>query len=231
MKDIINTSIFRFLCFCVRAISLKYRVCPSAENQSEDIPVVYVVHHQNLRGPILSIAWFRIPVRLWVLSVFTDRRACYQQFYDYTLTQRLGLSKGLAACLAFPLSFCVSGIMRVIRAIPVFRGSRAIVQTFKQSITALINGENLLICPDIDYANKSFHIGEMHDGFLDLERYYFKRMGRHLSYVPLVISKEDQCIYVGNSIYFREEDDFKVEKAKVYERLKQEFSRLEKFNG
>lgn len=231
MKEIIYTRIYHFLRFCVRVIFSNYRICPSTENHTKGTPVVYVVHHQNLRGPILCLAWLRIPVRLWVLDVFADQRACYRQFYDYTFTQRLGIPKGLAACLAFPLSFCVSGIMRVIRAIPVFRGSRAIVKTFKQSLTALINGENLMICPDIDYTNKSPHMGEMYVGFLDLERYYFKRTGCHLPYVPLFINKDDRCIYEGNSIYYSEEEDFKKEKIKVYERLKQEFSRLEKLKG
>jgi hypothetical protein len=170
-------------------------------------------------------------MRLWVLSVFSDRRTCFRQFYDYTFTKRLGIPKGLAACLAFPLSFCVTGIMRVIGAIPVFRGSRAIAQTFKQSLTALMRKENLLICPDIDYMNPSPHMGEMYDGFLDLERYFYKRTSHHLPFVPLFLSKHEHCIYEGNAVFFKGEDDFKQEKIKVYERLKEEFARLEKLRG
>lgn len=226
MKDFINKSIFRFLRFCVRVFSSRYRVCPSNEKERIE-PVVYVVHHQNLRGPILSLAWLNIPLRLWALSVFSDQRTCFRQYYDYTFTQRLGMPKGIAALIAFPVSFCVSGIMQVIRAIPVFRGSRAIANTFRQSITALINGENLLISPDIDYSDSSANMGEMYDGFLDLERYYLKQTGHHLAFVPLHISKRKHCIYEGKAVYFTTEGDFKREKAKVYDRLRQEFARLE----
>jgi hypothetical protein len=33
-------------------------------------PAVYVVHHQNLKGPLLGMAWFPVAVRPWVLNVF-----------------------------------------------------------------------------------------------------------------------------------------------------------------
>lgn len=229
MIDLINKSIFYFIRFCIRCFSPNYRVCQSNENQNEaEAPVVYVVHHQNMRGPILSIVWFNIPVRLWVLSAFSDQRMCFRQFYDYTFTQRWGIPKGLAAIIAYPLSFGISGIMQGMGAIPVFRGSRAIVKTLQQSLTALINGENLLISPDIDYTNPSPYMGEMYDGFLDLERYYLKRTGHHLAFIPLFISKREHCIYEGKAVYYNTGDDFISEKANVYDRLKQEFSRLEK---
>ncbi|AHF06488.1 glycerol acyltransferase [Desulfitobacterium metallireducens DSM 15288] len=232
MNDKISKNIYKFSRFCIRCFSSRYRVCLSEKNINDTgIPVVYVVHHQNLRGPILSIAWLNIPVHLWVLSVFSDQRTCFRQFYDYTFTQRRGIPKGLAAVIAYPVSVWVSGIMQGMNAIPVFRGSRAIAKTFNQSLKALINGENLLICPDIDYTDPGPHMGEMYDGFLDLERYYIKRTGHHLAFIPLYISKREHCIYEGKAVYFHTVGDFKNEKKNVYDRLMQEFSRLENRYG
>lgn len=222
MKDI-NKIIFRLCRFCARCFIPRYRVCPSTRTVA---PAVYVVHHQNMSGPIVSMVWFNKPVRLWVLSVFCDQSTCFRQFYDYTFTKRFGLPKALAAVIVFPVSFFVSGLMKVIRAIPVFRGSKSIVKTFRQSIAALTQGQSLLISPDVDYTETDSNMGEMYNGFLDLEKYYLKQTGNHLAFVPLHISKREHCLYEGEAVYFNTEDDFKQEKVKVYDRLLEEFTRL-----
>ena len=126
------------------------------------------------------------------------------------------MPKALAAAIAFPLSFCISGLIPSIREIPVYRGSKAILKTFRQSVQALSEGENLLICPDIDYTDTSSSMGEMYHGFLNLEKYYFKKTGSHLAFVPVHISKRRHCIYMGEAICFKTENDFKQEKIKVY---------------
>jgi hypothetical protein len=173
------------------------------------------------------MAWFDKPVHLWVLSVFYDRIECFRQYYRYTFTKRFGWPKLLSAIVSAPLSIFVPALMKSMDVIPVFRGSRNIVKTFSQSIGALLDGENLLISPDIEYANKNSNIGQMYDGFLYLEKYYVKKTGRHIPYIPLHIDWDRHCIVEGNPVYFAGCDDFKTGKTKVYERLRQEFSRLE----
>ena len=216
---------FRFCRFCVRCLTPRYRVRPANESVA---PAVYIVQHRNLRGPIVSMIWFNSPVRLWVLSVFCSQNACFRQYYDYTFTKRFGMPKMLAFIAAFPLSFCIPGLIRLIRAIPVFRGSKAIVQTLKESITTLSDGENLLLCPDVDYTDTGSDIGEMYKGFLVLEKYYMKQTGKHLAFVPLYISKPKHCIYTGEPVYFNSDVSFGQEKLKVHDRLKQEFFRLKR---
>ena len=223
MRNIIYHSVFRFCRFCARCFTPRYRVCPPNVTVT---PVVYVVHHQNLRGPIISMVWFNKPIRPWVLSVFCDQNTCFRQFYDYTFTKRFRMPKVIAAVIAFPLSFCVSGLMHWIRAIPVFRGSKAIVKTFRQSISALTEGQSLLICPDIEYTDTGSSMNEMYHGFLDLEKNYRKQTNRHLAFVPLHISESKHCIHIGEAIYFNTVDDIRSEKIRVFDRLKQEFSCL-----
>ena len=191
-------------------------------------PVVYIVHHQNLKGPFFCMAWFPILIRLWVLDSFFEQNNCYHQYVDYTFTKRFDMPKLLAICIAFPLSFGVSKLLQSSRSIPVFRGSKDIAKTIRSSVSALIDGESLLICPDVDYSDKSFNMGDMHDGFLNLEKYYWKETGYHLAFIPLCISKCKHRIYVQEAVYFQGKTDFKQEKAKVSQRLKQELSNLEK---
>jgi len=231
MNDVAKNYIFKLCRFIFRCFTPHYRICYTTKHLEE--PAVYLVHHQNLKGPLLSMAWFDRHIRPWVLSVFCKQSSCFRHYYEYTFTKRFGMPKFLAAVVVYPLSFCVSALMNVIRAIPVYRGSKDILKTFKESINALIGGHNILISPDIDYTSKSTTIGELYKGFLNLERLYFEKTGKHLAFVPLHIKKSEKCILVGKPVYFNtnnctNKDGFKKEKEQAYARLKQEFLHLEK---
>lgn len=219
--------IFRALRFFARCLTPYYRVY-NAGNTELFPPAVYIVHHQNLRGPLTCMIWFNKPLIPWVLSVFCSFKECFHQYYSYTFTKRFRMPKLPAAIIAFPAACFATGLMKLIQAIPVFRGTRNITNTFKQSVLALTKGQNILICPDVDYSNNSNHLGEIYLGFLNLDKYYMKQTGCHIPFVPLQIRKEKHGIYIGKTIYFREGKGFKEERAEVHKLLKEEFLRLEK---
>lgn len=224
MKNIKQSVTFKFARFLFRCFTPHYNVYRTHKVPD---PAVYIVHHQNMHGPVTSMAWFDKHVRLWVLNAFCSIRSCFHQYYHYTFTKRYGMPKFVAAIAALIPSLLVPKLMHAMKAIPVFRESRDIVKTFKQSISALIDGQNILLCPDIDYTDTSYNIGEMYTGFLDLEKYFLKQTGKHLAFVPLHICDADHGIYVGQAVYFSGEDTFRQEKERVYNLLKQEFSHLE----
>ncbi len=183
-------------------------------------PAVYVVHHQNLKGPLLGMAWFPVAVRPWVLNVFFSQRACFDQYYHYTFTQRLKIPKILAASLAWPLSFFISSLIHSMRAIPVHRDSAAVITTFRESLRALVSGESLLLAPDIDYADDRAEVGDLYDGFLDLERFYQRKTGQHLPFIPLQLDHSNRQIVSGKPLYFPDTIPFQKAKPDLYQRLK-----------
>jgi len=211
-----NKLIFKTCRLSIRIFTKHYQICNS---ENLVTPAVYVVHHQNLRGPIISMAWLDIPIRPWVLSVFCNQRACLKHYYNYTFTKRFDMTSVIAAVIAFPLSFLVSATMKSMQAIPVFRSTKDIMKTFDQSISALVNGQNLLISPDIDYTDKSSKMGDIYKGFLNLDKYYKKQTGKHIVFIPMRIDNEKHCISIGKKIYLNDGDNFKAEKEKVYKCL------------
>jgi hypothetical protein len=223
-EHLMSPAVFRFFAFLARRITRRYQIC---EEQPIESPAVYLVHHQNLRGPVLTMLWFKKTLRPWVLSVFCDRAACFKQYYDYTFTKRMGYPRLLARILAWLSSRWVSGMMPQLRAIPVFRGSKAIIRTFRQSLAALLAGEDLLICPDIDYTDKNPAMGDMYRGFLLLDRFFQRTTGRHLAFVPLHISVKPRCIHVGRPVAFPADKPYREEQTNVYDQIVREFQRLE----
>ena len=166
------------------------------------------------------MAWFPVAVRPWVLNVFFSQRACFDQYYHYTFTQRLKIPKVLAAILAWPLSFIIAGVMHSMRAIPVHRETAAVITTFRESLAALSAGESLLLAPDIDYADDRTEVGDLYDGFLDLERFYQRKTGQHLPFIPLQIDHPNRQIVCGEPLYFPDSIPFRKAKPDLYQRLK-----------
>lgn len=190
-------------------------------------PTVFIVHHQNLRGPITTMAWFDRALRPWVLSAFCARETCFRQFCDYTFTQRYHYRRASAAALAYPISFLVPALMNSMRALPVYREPRETIKTFRQSLAALQAGQSLLISPDVNYADSSETIGELYEGFLSLEKYYQRETGLHVPFVPLHIDVPGRRILVGQSFRFRDDIPFKEAKSEASRKIRTEMQRLE----
>lgn len=176
--------------FCRWVVSIFYRKYSVDKVGEFDGPVVYVSHHQNMHGPIVTLLSFPKHLHLWALHVFFDKKVCFKQYSEFTFTKRFGLPKLLAKMIAFPISRFIPKLVHSGKAIPVYRGSRSIMDTFKQTIHVLKRGESVIIFPNIDYSSSSANVGDLYDGFLFIEKYYNRETGKHICFVPLYASKK-----------------------------------------
>ena len=208
--------VFKIARGAVRLVYPKYKV--SLPNRRSG-PIVYVSHHQNFFGPFILMLWLPISVRLWVFHMFFHRETGFEQLYGFTFTKRFGLKPWLAKCLSVPLAAAFSAFYQSARAIPVYRNSKKVIHTFKESVQALKRDEPLLIFPAIDYADDSSGTKDLYSGYLYIEKYYYKATGRHVNFVPLFAGKESKTIWAGEAIQFRESQDFKEELIVVNEKI------------
>ena len=208
----------RFVRRCIARFS-HWRTIVCGGGTLPDAPAVYVVHHQNLYGPIHAVALLPVEAHLWVFHPFYDRKVCFDQFYGYTFTQRFGWPRPLAWTISRLLALVVPGIMHGIGAIPVYRNSRQIVETMASSRQALTNGESIMICPDTDYSSSTDETGTIYQGFLRLERDYYRQTGRHLPFVPVIVSKSGKTISMGDPVLFEDGRSFKEQQDEVAHKL------------
>lgn len=207
----------------VRVFKPKY----TAEiNHKTDEPVVYISHHQNLFGPFTTLLWFPITLRCWILNVFLDKEDCYKQYADYTFSKRFGWHQFIANIAAWMVSRFVPPLLNSGKGIPVFRGSKKILKTFQISVTALEQGENVVIFPDVEYSDSSAEVKDLYDGFLYLEKYYYKKTGKHVNFVPLFVSRNMKKIVTAEPISFRDEEDFSSERKIVMEKIQDKLNEL-----
>ncbi|MEA4823124.1 MAG: hypothetical protein VB111_03310 [Clostridiaceae bacterium] len=178
-------------------------------------PCVYICSHHNLNGPVMTLTFLGFPVHAWALHVFLDRKSCRKQYAEYTFSKRFGMPKPVADTLAWAASGVVSGLIRSMGSIAVWRGSSKIHTTFRESMDALKKGESILIFPDIEYSAENEGIGAMYEGFLLLGRMYARAEGKGLQFVPLYCDGRTKRIVQGDAVMFRPDVPYKEEIERV----------------
>lgn len=178
-------------------------------------PAVYVCRHCDNDGPIITMVNLPLPIHPWSYHVWCDEKECFKQCVDYTFTVRYGWSKWKAKLTAALIAKPFVTLVRSAGSIPVYRNSLKVRETFKESVDALKKGESILIFPDVDYTSHMGDPGVLYDGFLMLERLYFKETGKHLRFVPMHINAQEKKLMLGHAIAFRNDVPFKEEKERV----------------
>lgn len=189
-------------------------------------PTVYVSHHQNMVGPLSILVWLKYYLRTWVLSVFMSQEETYEHYVNYTFTKKKGWPKFLAKLVAWPASYIIPWLVKSARTIPVYRGSRKIIDTFKISVDALLNDEDILIFPDVDYSDDSTETSEIYEGFLHLEKYYYRKTKKHLTFIPIFSDSKKREVRSGKSIQFTGDKKFIEERREIANQLQEELNRL-----
>lgn len=209
----------------LRLFTPRFEIEPIPEYEG---PVVFISHHQNLKGPYYIHLWLSdfYFMRTWVFSDLYDQEECYDHYVNYTFTKRFGMPEFLAKILAYPASHYVSNLMKSGRGIPVYRKSRKIINTFKETAQAMKNGENILIFPDVDYSSDEGGVSELYEGFLNIEKYYYRSTGRHVNFVPLLAVEDSRKIVNGPPIRFDEGKKFIDQRTEKAEELQTTMNQL-----
>lgn len=207
--------LFRLCRFIVRLVYPKFEI----ETTIPTKPVVYISHHQNLFAPFIVLLWYPHFIRPWILNVFFNQKECYNQYVNYTFTKRFKMKPFFAKIIALPISIFISKLMQSGKGIPVYRGSRNIMNTIKLSVQSLKNFNSIAIFPSVDYTNSINENSELYEGFLFLEKYFFKETQEHITFIPLHVSKKKRLIIQGEPVQFSGEIPFHQERAEIAHKL------------
>lgn len=183
-----------------------------------EAPAVYVAHHRNLSGPVHALALLPDMPRPWVLHQFLEKKECFEQYYGFTFRKRFGWPQFLAWPAAAALSCVVPAVLRSFGAIPVYRGLHKARGMMDETVAALLRGENILLCPDVDYDSSDDATGEIYKGFLQLEKLYHEKTGGHVRFVP-VFCGHSKCILTGEPVCFADGASFRAQRDEVARQL------------
>lgn len=165
-------------------------------------PCVIIARHLNNYGPCAVYLFTPAEFHLWGYYVFLGKETMYKQLSEYTFPTRMHLTGWPCRALARMMSWFVPGLLRQIGVLPVYRGMKTVLKTMDLSVDVLEKGENVLIMPDVDYVNESESMGKLYTGFAHLGKFYYRRTGKCLRFVPMNVSKSKGIMRIGEGIVY-----------------------------
>lgn len=189
-----------------------------------DEPAVIVGNHCQLHGPIACELYFPGQHDIWTAGQMMKLKEvpayAFQDFWSQKPKYTHWFYK-LAAYAIAPLSVCIFNSAGTIGVYHDFR----IISTFKQTVSKLQEGGNVIIFPEFDekYNNILYNF---HDKFIDVARFYYKKTGKELSFVPMYIAPRLKKLYLGVPIQFSAVAPMEQERQRIRTHLMDEITKI-----
>lgn len=182
------------------------------ENLSEE-PCIIAANHTQMNGPIAGELYFPGDRAIWCAGEMMELKKVPDYAYADFWSKKPKCIRWFYRILSYviaPISVCV---FNNAHTIAVYRGQK-IIQTFRQTQTALEQGKNVVIFPEHEVPHNHI-VYEFQEGFVDVARRYYKVTGKELSFVPMYIAPKLKTMYLGKPIAFRSENPIGEERKRI----------------
>ena len=211
MEDKKTPWLYKVIRWLVWLFSPKYKLVGAEKLPDE--PCVIVGNHSQMYGPIAGELYMPGKHCVWCAGEMMHREEvsayAYQDFWS-------GKPKGIRwfykilSHLITPL--CVL-IFNSAHTVPVYHDTR-LITTFRESIAKLKEGYSMVIFPEhYDEHNNIVH--DFQDKFIDLARFYYKKTGTELSFVPLYVAPRLDTLFFGEPMRFRADAPIEEERKRL----------------
>mgnify|MGYP001166964746 CR=1 FL=1 len=204
----------------------------------QDTSIIFTCNHGELWGPIVSNLFIPFSFRPWVI----DEIAVPDQSSTYLYNNTIKRQRWIPERLKWPATRLVTRflkwVMRSIDSIPVYRDNpRALVNTFRETASAMEAGDNILIFPenpnDPDQEQAGYlreGIGEFFSGFAMAAQIYHQRTGKCAQFYPIYADKKQHTLTFGQMTRY-DPDNPGDEKQRIANHLRQEMLRMAGLEG
>ena len=191
--------------------SPKYKLV-GTENLPQE-PCVIVGNHSHMYGPVAGEIYIPGDHYVWCAGQMMHREEvadyAFQDFWSGRPKRTHWFYRRLSRAIV-PLSVL---IFNNAHTIPVYHDTR-LITTYRESIEILRQGASMVIFPECyDEHNNIVH--GFQDKFIDLARFYYKKTGKELSFVPLYVAPKLKTLFFGKPIRFRADVPIAEERARI----------------
>jgi len=214
--------LFKIIIYLLRIFYPKMEVV-GLENLPDE-PCIIVGNHAQIHGPVACELYFPHYYYTWCAAPMMKLKEvpsyAYQDFWSQKPRLLRPLFK-LASYIIAPLSVL---IFNNARTIAVYKDNR-VLRTFRQSIAMLQSKNNVVIFPEHDKKHNNI-IYDFQEGFVDVARFYHKRTGKQLYFVPLYISPKLKKMCLGKPVKFSYAAPAVQERRRICDYLMSEITNL-----
>ncbi len=207
--------LYRLIRYLVWLFSPKYRM-EGKENLPEE-PCVFVGNHCQAYGPIAAELYTPGKHYVWCVGELMEKEEvaayAYKDFWSGKPKRSQWFYK-LLSHLITPLSVL---IFNSAHTIPVYHDAR-LIGTYRTSIERLKEGNSMVIFPE-HYEEHNNIVHDFQDKFIDLARFYYKKTGVELSFVPFYLAPRLKTIFFGKPIRFRAGEPIQKERRRICDEL------------
>ena len=198
MDDKKTTRIYRVLRFFIRLFSPKYTLRGTEHLPAG--PCVIVGNHSQMFGPIAAELYTPGKHDVWCAGEMMTWKEvpayAYRDFWSKKPRAFRWFYKLLSYAIT-PLAVC---LFNNAHTVPVYHDTR-LITTYRRSIERLEAGSSIVIFPEhYDEHNNIVH--DFQDKFVDLARFYYKKSGKELLFVPVYIAPQLSLMCFGEPVRF-----------------------------
>lgn len=215
MEDKKTPWLYKVIYFLVWLFSPKYKIVGAEKLPKE--PCVIVGNHSQMYGPIAAEIYTPGKHYVWCAGELMNKDEAadyaYRDFWSNKPESVRWFFKLLSRLIP-PLSVL---IFNSAHTVPVFHDTR-LITTYRESIELLKQGNSMVIFPEhYDEHNNIVH--DFQDKFIDLARFYYKKTGVELSFVPMYLAPRLKTMYFGEPIPFRHDAPIADERRRICDAL------------
>ena len=144
--------------------------------------------------------WLPFDVHPMIIHMFFERKKTVEHMTQYTFSARYGKKPKRFNLAAHVMSWIAPPLMHSLQGVPVYREGTKSISTIKCGMKYLTKGESLIIYPDVDYTGSYDKPSEIYEGFLYIGELYYKKTGKPLQFVPLIIDDQNRQIISGEPV-------------------------------
>ena len=189
-----------------------------------DGPCVIVGNHAQMNGPIVGELYIPGRRRVWCAAEMMNLRQvpdyAYRDFWSGKPRAVRWFYRLLSYAIA-PLSVMV---FTHALTIPVYRDTR-IMTTFRETQKALEAGCRIVVFPEHNIRYNRI-LWEFQSGFVDIARFYYRRTGQALSFVPMYLAPRLKKAVIGSPLQYDPAADRDAERDRVSRALMDRITRL-----
>ena len=203
--------LYKIIRFLVWLFSPKMKI-HGAEKLPEE-PVVIVGNHSQMSGPITAELYLPGRHDTWCAGEMMHLKEvpayAYKDFWSFKPRAQRWFFRALSYVIA-PLAVCV---FNNANTIPVYHDAR-LISTYRKSIEGLRAGRSMVIFPECN-RRRSNILYDFQDKFVDLARFYYKKTGEKLCFVPLYIAPRLKSAYFGEPLRFDPDAPTAAERERI----------------
>lgn len=191
----------------------------------ENLPpnhAVIVGNHTQMNGPLAGELYMPDNCYTWCAGQMMNLKDVPAYAFADFWSQKPKWTHPFYRLLSYLIAPLAVFIFNNARTIAVYRDSR-ILSTFKETMSLLGENKNILIFPEKDEKHNNI-LYKFQENFIDIGKFYYKKTGIALTFVPIYIAPKLKKMYIGKGIVFNPHNNMDEERKRISDYLSGEIT-------